>query len=111
MSTKLLNITPVTPEVELELKAKHGEKRLRRQTVTTAEGEAVVFIIKKPTRTVIQAVGAMKNDTDAANRLLIANCVLAGDADSFENDGEVYGAVMRAIGLLMKASETKLEKL
>jgi hypothetical protein len=106
-----LNILPVTPEHVLELKAKHGDKRLRKLTVTTSEGDSVTFVVKKPTKTVIEAVGSKKDDPAGANKILIANCVLAGDADSFENDGEVYGEVMKSIAQLMKASQSKLEKL
>jgi hypothetical protein len=105
------NLQPVTEELVLELKAKYSEKRLRRLKIKTAEGDILEFIIRKPTRSVIEAVGNCKGDATAANKILIANCVLAGDGDALENDGDVYGDVMKGVGSLMKTQQSTLEKL
>lgn len=103
-------LQPVTPETINDLKARHGEKRLRKVTVES-DGQSYEFIIKKPSRAIIEAVGKHKNDAAAANKVLVANCVLAGDDEAFENDGEVFSAVIKEVGALMEKAKVTVAKL
>lgn len=104
-------LQPVTPDVILEAKAKYSEKRLRLVTVTTLEGDELEYLIRKPNRNVIEAVSQLNGDLTKTNKILIANCVLAGDADSLENDSDVYGEVMKQLGALMKGATSTVKKL
>lgn len=95
----------------MDLKLKYNEKRLRKVTATTIDGEKIVYILVKPNRNTIEAAGRAKDNVPAANKILLANCVLAGDADALQNDGEVYAAIMRTIVSLMKSQQATVEKL
>lgn len=99
----------MTPDEIKNLKAKHG-KDLRLCSVTTQNGETFAFVLKKPTRGVIQAVSGVGDDTTKASDLMIENCVIAGDKDALE-DGEVFVAVLEEVGNLFGAATTSVKKL
>lgn len=99
----------MTSEEINKLKAKHGDK-LSLCSVTTQNGDAFEFVLKKPTRAVIQAVSAVGGDTTKASDLMIENCVVGGDKDALE-DGEVFVAVLEEVGNLFGAATTSVKKL
>lgn len=71
------------------------------------------FIIRKPSRTEMDAVGELgiKKELTKANKMLISNCVLGGDMDILEMDGTVYGEVIANIEKMMSARKSSLKKL
>tara|TARA_Y100001963_G_C6465629_1_gene302174 strand:- start:51 stop:383 length:333 start_codon:yes stop_codon:yes gene_type:complete len=105
------NFKDVTPEVINQLKAKHG-KSLTQATVIV-EGEEYNYILKKPNRNVMEAIGkpAAENDIAKVNKIFIANCVVAGDMSALEDDGAVYAEVLKLITELTSKVESSLKKL
>lgn len=98
----------ITAEQIQDWKAKHGENSLRQITVTTEDGE-YNYIIRKPGRSVSEAVAKDKNDN--ANKIMLANCLLGGDIFAFEQDAAVYLGVVEQIGVLYKAANVSVKKL
>jgi hypothetical protein len=111
MSTEKITLTRVTPELIQDCKAKYSEKRLRLIEVKSADGSAYEFLLRKPNKNVIDACSRLKGDVAGTNKILIANCVLGGDNDAFENDGDVYGEVMKQLGGFMKGATSSIKKL
>lgn len=70
------------------------------------------FICIPPTKTVMDALGQHQQSKNiaAANKLLIANCVLGGDLDIMERDGGVYGQLLSAINKLTVRKEADIKK-
>lgn len=93
-----------------KLKAKHGDN-LTLCNVTTQAGASFEFILKKPSRAVIQAVSAVGNDTTKASDLMIENCVIDGDTKALDDDGEVFVAVLEEVGNMFGAATTSTKKL
>lgn len=71
------------------------------------------FIVKQPNRTVLDVAGShgVKKDVVGANKVLISNCVLAGDKDLLENNGSVYSTVLKTLNQLVQVKKNKLKKL
>lgn len=71
------------------------------------------FILAVPSRTVIDRVAELgdKREILQANKVLIANCVLAGDMDLLERDGNVYTAVLQEIQKLQRSRVASVKKL
>lgn len=103
-------INGFTEEQYKELSSKYG-KRLRMVTVQTEDGRYDYLIIR-PSRAHMMAVAAKGKDGDyeAANNVLINNCVVAGDKDVLEEDFSVYNAVMQAVQSLTEAQQTFMRK-
>ena len=99
-----------TEEQYKELSSKYG-KRLRMVTVQTEDGRYDYLIIR-PSRAHMMAVASKGKDGDyeAANNVLINNCVVAGDKDVLEEDFSVYNAVMQAVQSLTEAQQTFMRK-
>lgn len=105
------NYIDITPDQIQDLKAKHGE--IAEVEIKGDAGQCARFIIKTPTRTVLDLVGqhGVKNDVFASNKVIISNCVLGGDMDMMEADGGVYAALLTEINRLIKTKEVKVKKL
>jgi len=115
----------ITPEKIQDWKAKYGMDALQELTVVVksdkknVEDKEVVsqqlakYIVRTPTRTVLDVVGQHGIDKDVAksNKALIANCVLGGDMDVLEQDGGVYAAVLKQIQNLITTKEVSIKKL
>lgn len=99
----------MTPEEIKKLKAKHGDT-LSLCTVTTQNGDAFEFILKKPSRATIQAVSSVGDNTTKASDLMIENCVVGGNLEALE-DGEVFIAVLEEVGNLFGAATSTVKKL
>ena len=95
------------------LKAKHG-KKLSELTVTTSEDETFVFVLKKPSRFTIEAIGDLdknkKGHTSDASKIMISNCVIAGNMEALD-DGEVYSSVLAEVGKLFTKASSATKKL
>ena len=99
-----------TEEQYKELKAKYGN-RLRMVTVETEDGRYDYLIIR-PSRAHMMLVASKGKDGDyeAANAVLINNCVVAGDRDVLDEDYAVYSAVMQAMQGLTEAAQAFIRK-
>lgn len=95
------------------LKAQHGNK-LSELKFETSEGQELVFVLKKPTRSVIEAIADIKNDAKGkisqSSKLMISNCVVAGPMEELE-DGEVYATVLEAVGRTFTKASADVKKL
>lgn len=77
------------------------------------KANAVPFIICVPSRTVIDRVAELgvKKQIVEVNKCLIANCVIAGDMELLERDGNVYADVLSEIQKLQQHRVVLVKKL
>lgn len=103
-------INGFTEEQYKELKVKYGN-RLRMVTVETEDGRYDYLIIR-PSRAHMMLVASKGKDEDyeAANAVLINNCVVAGDREVLDEDYAVYSAVMQAMKELTEAAQAFIRK-
>lgn len=95
------------PEAEFqELKAKYG--RLYVVDIQVDEDEAYQFIVRRPTRILIEAVADTK-DIAKTNDMIIKGMVVGGDRKALE-DGLVYSALMSKLGEVMQSASGFLSK-
>lgn len=107
-SIKQAEITKLKiPEAEFrELKAKYG--KLYVVDIQVDEDEAYQFIVRRPTRVLIEAVADTK-DITKTNDMIIKGMVVGGDRDALE-DGLVYSALMSKLGEVMQSASGFLSK-
>ena len=86
-----------------ELKAKYG-KRLKMVTITIADDESYEFAVVRPSRHVIMAMASKKDDLEAANDILIKNCVQGGDMEALE-DAAVYTKMVETLGEMIAGAQ------
>lgn len=95
------------PEAQFqELKAKFG--KLYVIDVKLDDDESYQFVVKRPTRTLIEAVSDTK-DITKMNDMVIKNMVVGGDVDALD-DGLVYAELMKRLGVIMKSASGFLSK-
>lgn len=95
------------PEAEFqELKAKYG--RLYVVDIQVDEDEVYQFIVRRPTRMLIEAVADTK-DIAKTNDMIIKGMVVGGDRKALE-DGLVYSALMSKLGEVMRSASGFLSK-
>lgn len=90
---------PYTQDQILEHEGKVGGKRnLKEVVITDDEGAQHAYLIKRPTRSVVQASGeaVAKKDFKGANKIAMG-CVLEGNQDLLESDGAIYATLLEAI--------------
>lgn len=89
-----------------------GKQNLREITISTDDGIDYVYLVKKPSRSVLSAIAKYeeKKDTNAIEKMMIG-CVLYGDADAYEHDGAVYNELMTEIGKLVHTAKGSTKKL
>lgn len=90
--------------------AKYG-KRLRMVTVITEDGRAD-FLVIRPSRQHMMLVAAKGKDGDyeAANNVLINNCVVAGNRELLDEDFAVYSTILQVLQQLTEASQAFFRK-
>lgn len=86
-----------------ELKAKYGN-RLKIVTISISEDEKYEFAVVRPSRHVIMAMASKKDDLEAANEILIKNCVQGGDMDALE-DAAVYTKMIETLGEMIAGAQ------
>lgn len=103
-------INGFTEDMYREMKAKYGN-RLRLVTVVTEDGRFDYLVIR-PSRAHMMLVASKGKDGDyeAANEVLIKNCVVAGDRHTLDDDFSVYSTVMQAIQQLTEAQQAFIAK-
>lgn len=122
MDIKARNTKPayadVTPEMIQDWKAKYGDAEGSIYDISiplTSEegGPEVGFFLCVPSRTVVDRVAELghKGQVLEANKVMIANCVLGGDIDVLERDGNIYEAVLQEIQKLRKQRVSSVKKL
>jgi hypothetical protein len=102
-----------TEEQILAHAAKCGGKRnLREIIITDDEGVQVAFLVKKPSRSVVQAITAEndKKNVNGATKIIIG-CVLEGDRELLENDGSVFLELTGKISELLSQTKSEVKKL
>lgn len=101
----------ITPEQNAAFEAKYGKSRLSELEVAVDDAK-YKFLVRKPDRAVLEAIGshAAKKDVQKINQVLIKNCVLGGDMEALDKDGEVYLAVLDAINLLKSKATSTIKK-
>ena len=96
-----------------EWKARYGENNITQLDITLDNDRQETYIVRKPGRKEIEAVGqhSINKDVSKANNVLIANCVLHGDKELIESDGDVYATILEQLSFLMKKREVAIKKL
>lgn len=103
-------INGFTEEEYTAQEAKYG-KRLRMVTVVTDDGRAD-FLVIRPSRQHMMLVAAKGKDGDyeAANNVLINNCVVAGNRELLDEDFAVYSTILQVLQQLTEASQAFFRK-
>lgn len=106
-------IKPYTGEQLQAHALKCGGNRNLKELVLTPEDDDTeyVFLVKKPTRSMIQAITSANNrkDIDASAKILMG-CVLEGDLELLEQDGAMYLAMVENLTGLMVGVKSELKK-
>lgn len=99
-------------QIEIHAARMGGRRNLREVTITTDDDYQFVYLIKKPGRSVIQAVAEyeVKKDSTAQQKVMLG-CVLEGDRDAYEHDGAVYSQLLTRIGDLLTTAKADIKKL
>lgn len=103
-------INGFTEEEYAAQEAKFG-RRLRMVTVETDDGRAD-FLVIRPSRQHMMLVASKGKDGDyeAANNVLIQNCVVAGDRNILDEDFAVYSTVLQVLQQLTEANRAFFRK-
>lgn len=112
MSKEFQKHSDITPDMNREWEAKYGKKRISDLEIETSDGDVARFVIRKPDRQVLEAMGkyAAAKNVSATNKVLISNCVLGGDMEALEKDGEVYIEVLEQLNALKKKAKSTVKK-
>ena len=109
-------IRPFTEEQIEAYAAKCGGRRnLREIEVATDDNEKFVYLVKRPSRALLQALaeeeqkGEKKSITTVQKLML--GCVLDGDKEAYEYDGAIYSELLKSIGSLVKSAKGDIKKL
>ena len=101
----------ITAEDNAKWEAQYGKSRISDLDIEV-DGKTYKFIVRKPDRNVLKAIGrhAAQKDVEKVNVVLIKNCVLGGDMEALEKDGEVYLEVLDSVNLLKSKAKKTLKK-
>ncbi len=109
-------IRPFTEEqIEAHAAKCGGRRNLREIEILNDDNEKFVYLVKKPSRAVMQAIafeGSKKDkmNTDTIQNLMIG-CVLEGDREAYEYDGAIYTQLVKEIGVLSRKAKGDIKKL
>ncbi|GIZ09983.1 hypothetical protein [Flavobacterium sp. UMI-01] len=102
-------------EIEAHAAKCGGKRNLREIPITTDNNEQFVYLVKKPTRNVMQALAEEENKGEKKNvttiQKLMLGCVLEGDKDAYEYDGAIYSQLLKSIGSLVKTAQSDIKKI
>jgi alkanesulfonate monooxygenase SsuD/methylene tetrahydromethanopterin reductase-like flavin-dependent oxidoreductase (luciferase family) len=92
-----------------------GRRNLRVIPITTDTDEQFEYLVKKPSRAVMQALALEeqkgdKKDVTAIQKLMLG-CVLEGDKEAYEYDGAIYSQLLKAVGTLVQTAKSDVKKL
>lgn len=110
---ELKKYNEVTPDDIRDWKAKYGEDNISQIIIKTADDKTADFIVRKPSRPVVDAVAKHNaaKDTTAAAKSMINNCILAGDIEKMEQDGGIYSSLLVRLTEQIKSYDTEVKKL
>lgn len=92
-----------------------GRRNLREIPITTDSNEQFVYLVKKPSRAVMQALAEEGEKGDKKNittiQKLMLGCVLEGDKEAYEYDGAIYTKLLKGIGGLVNTAKEEVKKI
>jgi hypothetical protein len=102
----------ITTTQNKEWEAKYGKARIIDLKIETQDGTVAKFVLRKPDRSVLELMAqhGIKNDIKSTNRALIKNCVLGGDMEALEKDGEVYLEILTQLNKLKHEAKSTVKK-
>ena len=94
-----------------------GARNLVEVPVYTEDGYAFWYLVKRPSKSVLQAIAEEKEKADKKNdasgitniQKLMIGCVLEGDMNAMENDGAIYTTLCKEIGRLATQAKSNLK--
>lgn len=108
----------ITPDMIQGWKAKRGMHSLSHTKVLIAEDEKdssknvfAQFILGIPSQQAVLMLQSKTSNNEEFNKSLIANCVLGGDMDYLESDGQVYTAVLNECSNLLRSKPAETKKI
>ena len=113
-TNKALTVVKPYGETEIEAHAAKvgGRRNLKEIVVTTDDDYAFYYLVKKPSKSVMQAIVhyESKKDYDGIQKLAMG-CVLEGDREAYEHDGGIYLELSEQIGRLVNKTQSEIKKL
>jgi len=99
-------------DIEQEAAKVGGKRNLREVIVTTDDGYQYEYLVKKPNRSVMQAISEyeQKKNISAIEKLMVG-LVLIGDKEAYEHDGAIYTTLLTEIGKLVHTAKSEVKKL
>lgn len=116
---KYTEVKPWDDSVKTDHAAKcGGERNLVEIKIVTDDNYRFHYLVKRPTRTIVQAVAEIEAKPDAKKepkdktsiQNLMLGCVLEGDKSAFEHDASIYTALLKQISQLINKSRVDLKK-
>lgn len=89
-----------------------GRRNLREIIVEDDDGGKTAYLVRKPSRALMQAItaaGEKRDVTKSAN--LLIGCVLEGDMELLDSDGSVFVELTGRIAELAQQSKSEVKKL
>lgn len=89
-----------------------GARNLREIIIETDDDMEFHYLVKKPSRSVIQAItdAEKKKDINVQQKIILG-CVLEGDKEAYEYDGAIYSQLLSKVGQLMESAKGTIKKL
>lgn len=92
-----------------------GRRNLREISVITDDLEEFVYLVKKPSRNVLQAIAEENEKKDKKNITTIQNlmlgCVLEGDKEAYQHDGSIYTDLLKQMSHLVRTKRSEIKKI
>lgn len=115
-TSNLTIIKPYTDEqIDMHAAKCGGRRNLREIPVTTDNDEQFVYLVKKPSRAVLQAIAEENEKGDKKNvtniQKLMLGCVLEGDKEAYDYDGAIYTQLIKSISQLIRTAQSDVKKL
>lgn len=94
-----------------------GRRNLIEIPVYTDDGYVFWYLVKRPSKAVLQAIAEAKEKADKKQDVkaitdiqnLMIGCVLEGNKEAYEYDGAIYTALCKSIGKLATEARTDLK--
>lgn len=87
-----------------------GKRNLKEVIITDDEGVKYCYLVKRPTRAVVQAatVAVQSKDIQKQHKLAMG-CVLEGDMEIIEQDGVMFAELIARVQLIGKAVTSEIQ--
>ncbi|WP_417366894.1 hypothetical protein [Flavobacterium beibuense] len=89
-----------------------GRRFLKEIYVDTDDGYRYIYLVKRPSRSVIDAVAekGKKEDVNGITKLMFG-CILEGDMKALDNDASIYQVLIQKISELSRNAKAELKKI